>query len=328
MSQVCPVLLLLLAVSGAASSQEIPAAPGRMVAVGGHLLHVNCSGAGAPVVVIESGLGDFSTDWTLVQSGVGAFTRVCTYDRAGYAWSEPGPKPRTFAQINLELKEGLKALGERGPFVLVGHSYGGPVVRAFAAAYPKDVAGMVLVDGVHEDQRVTIMGKAVRLRDGAKGIPIPPPRRAVGAEGKSTTRMPPALGPVRPPLDRLPGDAQRANLWASAQQALNDAENSQREWSTEYFALWHEHPQKGLLGGKPLVVLTRAKGGYEDLDIPAEQIERERLDSQRALLGLSTNSRQVLLDSGHNMHLEVPDEVVAAIRSVVDAVRKGGTVVK
>ncbi len=323
----CLLAPLFLALSGLTLAQEIPPPPGQLVNVGGHLLHFKCAGAGAPTVVIESALGDFSTDWTLVQTGVAPFTRVCAYDRAGYAWSEPGPKPRTFAQINLEMKEGLRLLGEKPPFLLVGHSYGGPVVRAYGAAYPKDVAGLVLVDAVHEDQRVTIMGKAVRLRDGAKGIPIPP-RLAVRAEEKATTRVPPAPGPVRPPLDRLPADARRANLWASAQPALDDAENSQREWSTEYFALWHEHPQKGLLGGKPLVVLTRAKGGTKDLDIPAEQIERERLDSQRALLGLGTNGRQRILDSGHNMHLEAPDEVVSAIRSAVEAIHRGGSFVE
>jgi pimeloyl-ACP methyl ester carboxylesterase len=198
-----------------------PPPPGRMVDVGGHLMHFRCTGEGSPAVVVEGGLGDFSTDWTLVQSGVAAFTRVCTYDRAGYAWSEPGPRPRTFAQINLELKEGLKALGERPPFVLVGHSFGGPVVRAYAAAYPGDVAGMVLVDGVHEDQRVVIRGKAVRIRDGAKGAAIPPPRLAVRADEKASGSAPPAPGPVAPPLDRLPPEAQRIHLWASVQPALD-----------------------------------------------------------------------------------------------------------
>src|SRR5689334_5843271 len=80
-----------------------PKAPGKLVDVGGHRLHVNCSGKGSPTVVVENGLGDSSFDWVLVQSQVARFTRICTVDRAGYAWSDPGPKPRTFAQINLEV---------------------------------------------------------------------------------------------------------------------------------------------------------------------------------------------------------------------------------
>src|SRR4029077_7273056 len=139
-------------------------------------LHLNCQGSGRPTVVVENGLGDFSFDWVLVAARVSRFTRICTYDRAGYAWSDPGPKPRSFAQLNLELRDALAGLGERPPFVLVGHSFGGPVVRSFAGAYPDRVAGMVLVDSVFEDQRVPIQGKAVRLRDGATGKPIPSPR--------------------------------------------------------------------------------------------------------------------------------------------------------
>jgi len=92
----------------------------------------------------------------------------------GYAWSDPGPKPRTFAQINLELRDALAKLREKGPFVLVGHSYGGPVIRNFTMTYPQDVAGMVLVDSAHEGLRVGIGGKAtMRLGDGARSVSIP-----------------------------------------------------------------------------------------------------------------------------------------------------------
>src|SRR5215469_2490136 len=126
-----------------AADVPTPAPPGKLVDLGGHRLHVNCTGRGRPIVVVEDGLGDFSFDWTLVQSRVSRFTRICTYDRAGYAWSDSGPMPRTFAQLNLELKDALGKLGERGPYVLVGHSFGGPVVMNFAILYPRDVAGMV-----------------------------------------------------------------------------------------------------------------------------------------------------------------------------------------
>src|SRR5262249_14104378 len=113
-------------------AQPAPRAPGELVDLGGHRLHVHCMGKGRPTVVVENGLGDFSFDWSLVQLRVKRFERICTYDRAGYAWSDPGPKPRTFAQVNLELHDALAKLGESGPYVLVGHSYGGPVVRNFA----------------------------------------------------------------------------------------------------------------------------------------------------------------------------------------------------
>jgi pimeloyl-ACP methyl ester carboxylesterase len=136
-------------------------------------------------VVVENGLGDFSFDWILVHNKVAAVTRICTYDRAGYAWSEPGPKPRTFAQINLELRDALVKLHEHGPFVLVGHSYGGPVIRNFAETNPRDVVGMVLVDAAFEGQRVGIGGgKTMRLGEDAKGRSVPPPREEMKESDK------------------------------------------------------------------------------------------------------------------------------------------------
>ena len=89
--------LLAICLGAMAQSGSAPAPTGKLVELGGHRLHVNCSGKGSPTVVIENGLGDFSFDWILVQTRVAKFTRICAYDRAGYAWSDPGPKPRTFA---------------------------------------------------------------------------------------------------------------------------------------------------------------------------------------------------------------------------------------
>src|SRR5690242_4801294 len=103
---------LILGAAPAFTDNNRPKPLGKMVDLGGHRLHVNCTGKGRPTVVVENGLGDFSFDWILVQSRVSEFTRICAYDRAGYAWSDPGPKPRTFAQINLELRDALSKLGE------------------------------------------------------------------------------------------------------------------------------------------------------------------------------------------------------------------------
>jgi pimeloyl-ACP methyl ester carboxylesterase len=186
---------------------------------------------------------------------------------------------------------------------------------------------MVLVDSVEEDQRVAIQGKAVRLRDGAKGTPIPPPRAGMRASDTPALRAPavrPAQASLSPLYQRLPPGVQKLHLWAEALPHLEDAENSQREWSTEYFAEMHRTNQAGSLGAIPLIVLTRAEGGYGDnLDFPASQLERERKDSQARLTQLSTNSKQIVLQCGHNMHLEAPEEVAEAIREVVEAVRHG-----
>jgi pimeloyl-ACP methyl ester carboxylesterase len=318
------VLAVIGIFSSTATSAEPPEPPGKLVHLGGHRLHLHIIGQGSPTVVVENGLGDFSFDWILIQARVARFARICTYDRAGYAWSEPGPKPRTFAQLNLELHNALTKVGERGPFILVGHSFGGPVVRNYASMYPKEVVGMILVDSVQEDQRVVIQGKAVRLSDGAKGRKIPIPREKMTESDKP--RLPAASGPAEPPtLDplyqKLPPAQQKMRLWAQALPQLNDAEDSQRDWSTEYFANLRREPQAGSLGAIPLIVLTRAEGGYgNDLDIPAAQLERERKETQAKLALLSTNSKQIILRTDHNMHLLSPDDVVSAIREVVEAV--------
>ena len=319
------VICFVFAISAWAASPA-PKPPGKLVDLGGHKLHINCTGKGAPTVVIENGLGDFSFDWVLVQRKVSSFSRVCTYDRAGYAWSDPGPQPRTFAQLNLELHDALAKLKEHGPFLLVGHSFGGPVVRNFALMYPHEVAGIVFVDAAHEGLRVGVGGRAtIRLGEDAKGRSIPPPHENMKSSGRPST--PPPAGPQpEQPLEALyqalPPAEQRMHLWAQALPEIDGAENSQREWSGEYYAKQLASPQAGTLGSIPVIVLTRADGGFgNDQDVPAAQQEKERKEGQAKLAQLSTNSRQILVHSGHNMELEAPDEIVAAIREVAQGAR-------
>jgi pimeloyl-ACP methyl ester carboxylesterase len=297
-----------------------------MVVLGGHQLHFNCTGKGKPTVIIEGGFEEFSFDWVLVQSKVENFTRICTYDRAGYAWSDNGPLPRTFAQINLELHDALAKLDEHGPFVLVGHSFGGPIVRNFANVYPGDVAGIVLVDAVSEDQRFEMWHKAVLMRDGAKEKPVPPTHETLLPTDKPEPPMYYKQGNVQkidPPFDRLPPEIQTLHLWAQSQRNLAASEENERTWSPEYFALWHAKPDSSKLGSIPLIVLTRAEGNFSDkLDIPAAQQESERKQNQARLAALSKNSEQRIIASGEDMQVEASDSVTKAIRDVIDVINK------
>jgi pimeloyl-ACP methyl ester carboxylesterase len=114
--------------------------PGNLIDIGGWRLHLNCKGearASQPTVILESGIGDFSVEWGLVQPGVAKFARVCSYDRAGDGWSDLGPQPRTLRQIVYELHTLLDKAGVKPPLLLVGHSFGGLVVRLYAATYPR-----------------------------------------------------------------------------------------------------------------------------------------------------------------------------------------------
>lgn len=130
---------------------ESPAAPGTFVWVGDHRLHLDCRGEGSPTVVFDAGLGGSSLDWSRVQPRVADFTRACTYDRAGYGWSDAGPSPRDSLRITRELERLLGNASVAAPYVLVGHSFGGFNVRLFSHNNPERVAGLVLIDPSHED---------------------------------------------------------------------------------------------------------------------------------------------------------------------------------
>src|SRR5690349_5336558 len=150
------LFLLMRAITILAQNESTPPLPppGKLVDVGGWRLHLYCTGekrAGQPTVILEPGIGDFSVEWSLVQPGVAKYARVCSYDRAGDGWSDWGPHPRTYRQIVYELHTLLDKAGVKPPFVLVGQSYGGWLVRLYALTYPSDVAGMVLVDAGADD---------------------------------------------------------------------------------------------------------------------------------------------------------------------------------
>jgi pimeloyl-ACP methyl ester carboxylesterase len=153
------IALLLLLVSGAGyqflSSRRdlrLHPAPGRLIDIGGYRLHLNCLGSGSPTVIFDSGLRDDSLAWYKVQPEVAKRERACTYDRAGLGWSDPSPLPRTSRVMATELHTLLQNAQIRDPYILVGHSLGGMNMRMFAALYPQEVVGLVLVDSVYPYQ--------------------------------------------------------------------------------------------------------------------------------------------------------------------------------
>ena len=138
-------------VEEARDAKRFPA-PGVLVNIGDFSMHLYCIGSGSPTVVLDAGLGVLSLTWAPVQKRVAKTTRVCSYDRAGYAWSDSAPTPRTSQNIAANLHTLLANAGEKPPFVLVGHSFGGYNVRVFAHEHKAEVVGLVLVDSSHEEQ--------------------------------------------------------------------------------------------------------------------------------------------------------------------------------
>ena len=313
-----------------------PAPLGRLYDVGGHKMHLYRTGNGGPTVVLEAGAGAFSLDWYFVQREVEKFTTVCSYDRAGHAWSELGPRPRTMRQAVADLHRLLAQAGISGPLVMVGHSYGGMLVRVFAADYPDQVAGMVLVDSSFENSFGNINGKIVRSWDDVKPRVVPAARAKINDDERVLTA--PELegyqqflkwaGPptIEDPFTRLPEPIQKIRLWAMSlpQSNVTDYNPYGSEEAILLFAdrLRIEHP----LGKKPLVVLTRKskahtpEQGATQKDM--ERMEQVRVEGERSLANLSGNS--VFAESDYPVHeiqLTQPDLVVSAIQNVLEAVK-------
>ena len=315
--------LLLISMGNLYGQRGVDPPPlGKLVDAGGHLIHLNVMGKGDPAVIMENGSFDFSFIWSLVQPEVSKFTRVVSYDRAGYAWSETGPLPRTSHQLVYELHTALQNSGIKGPYILVGQSFGGFLVRAFARYYPKEVAGMVLVDVLNEDERINIDNKMVRIRDFAKGRKPPIPQIMSKTIRRDVQDSVVANTQIEPPMDKLPADIQKLQIWAQSRMRFIRAGQSEMDWSPEDVADMYANKGKKeyRLGNIPLIVISKGDGGYEGMPDGME-LEAERLRLQEELSHLSTNGKHIVdKKSGHNIHLEDPQIVIDAIRQVVNAV--------
>jgi thioesterase domain-containing protein len=238
--------------------------PGRMVDVDELKMHIHCTGEGSPTVILEAGLDDFSIFWSQVQPEIAQSVRVCSYDRAGLGWSEPSPNPRTSETMVKELHILLVNAKLDPPYVLVGHSFGGALVRLYAHLYPDEVMGMVLADSAPDDVLAQYRAIAVSTKYFGTGI----------AEN----------------------EAFESNL-----AEVRDANVS--------------------IFDKPLIVISRGywdpMPGFSEKDNKfAWQMWQEM---QVELLSLSSDSRQIIAgESEHNIHLQQPELVIDAIRSVVE----------
>jgi len=291
--------------------------PGRILAG----FHVTVEGQGTPVVVLEAGIAASSLSWSLVQKNIAAFTTVLSYDRRGYGWSDRPIDARTVANAASDLEEMLANTGLPGPFVLVGHSLGGLIVRVLQQKSPSQVAGMVLVDPVVRAEwqnplkhpmiargatlsrrgallaRLGFVGLAIRLlTGGSHRVPKLLARLSAGNGAGVASRL---VGEVRKmPREQWPAIAQH---W-SHPQSFETMADYLEQLPLSVTQLEAERP----LGDMPLVVLSASQSVPEHLHDAA----------------LSNRGRHIVVpESGHWMQLDSPDAVIEAVRQVVEEVR-------
>ncbi len=275
-----------------AAGDEVLPMPGQLIDVGGHSLHLNCSGSGRPTVILEPAAGGMSSDLAWITPAVARDTRVCVYDRAGRGWSEPADSPQDGAQIATDLHTLLQRGHVPGPYVLAGHSFGGLYALTFAARYPDEVAGMVLVDSTEPGSAAT-------------------PATSPGNEGsyEITWRASALLSSsARLGLGRLLG-VTPSHLQSTLDEYMQATASRNQAASLRDFA------------DKPLGVLTAGSGS-----------DAAWFAFQEDLASLSTNSVHRVIEDATHADLVADEDAAAAtsqaILDVVASVRSGGRVVR
>lgn len=254
--------------------------PGRLIDVGGHSLHLSCTGSGSPTVVLEPGAGGTSSDLGLIAPAVARDTRVCVYDRAGRGWSEPADTPQDAATIATDLHTLLDRAGVPGPYVLAGHSFGGYYVLAFAARYPDEVAGMALVDST------------------APAAAATPPASSSDAAGSYDV-----MGRVSALVSAAARVATVSQLRSTIDEYIQGGSSAEQAAALDDFA------------NKPLVVLTAGSGS--DADWSAAQDEMATLSTNSAHLVVqgATHASMISDETDAAATAQAILDVVSSVRS-------------
>ncbi len=273
--------------------------PGQLIDLGGYRLHLNCSGEGSPTVILEHGSSGSYLDWYRVQPEIGRFTRVCSYDRAGYGWSDRSPKPRLPSAMAEELHTLLERAGQKPPFVLVGHSMGAFDMLMYAHRYPEEVSALVLVDGSHPDESTpfSVRDKLwLRFMQWTSPFGLPRWRKWCASGPEDMVALKAAV-----------------NCKARVFAAEFEQRSALPAGAEEIRALPN-------LGAVPLIVISR------DPDRKNEQtsgaVEHRWTELQKELLHLSPNATQLVAEgSGHAVPVQRPDVIVDSVRRVVEQAR-------
>jgi pimeloyl-ACP methyl ester carboxylesterase len=295
-------------------------APGKLVDIGGLRLHINCTGVGSPAVVMEAGPNDSSIIWELVRPRISKFTRVCSYDRAGFGWSDAPNEPRSSLNIANELARLLTRAAVPGPYVLVGHDFGTLDLRVFTARHRQEVAGMVFVDSVHPDihhrppfnvaAQSAIANFYYRLIPWTVPLGLP---RILGwcRDNFTFPKQPEEWARLVP---EAAAQYCRLQSWRAEQAQATDENGS------SFYA------NAGPLGDMPLIVLSHDPrvndfGGFFS---PADLVKAENawMEMQGELRTLSSRSEWIVAKgSPHWIQIHRPELVTSAVQEIVSDAR-------
>jgi pimeloyl-ACP methyl ester carboxylesterase len=277
-----------------------PEAPGQRVDVGGYQLHIDCQGEGSPTVILEPGFARFSLNERALQGQLASLTRVCVYDHAGFGWSDLAPTARTTPQLVTELETLLQNADIGGPYILIGQSLGGFVVRLFASQHPDDVAGVILVEATPPDFLKQITG----AQSGPDGLQLALKAALQTATDNNWTTQ--SLLPILSLTDDVAPD-QRDNFIALAT-APTYIEAALAEWEIR-LANADAVIEAGDLGNTALVVLV---GGDRLTRLNAEDLLWLPAQVQQAKL--SSRSRMIIAQNSiHSIALDQPEAIIDAL---------------
>lgn len=292
--------------------------PGQLVDVGGYKLHIHCEGEGSPTVIVLAGSGVPSTYYWLIQNQAAKTTRVCVYDRAGYAWSEEGSGDLSPMGQVKDLETLLANAGIEAPYILAGHSYGGYIARLYTQANPEAVAGLVMIDSAHEDQWTSYPQS---IQDLAKQM-YSGPNKPFNVFLMGFLRSLQTILPVSDPMaDYFPPDVAET---LTAVQKLHPLMIYTVKAEVSDMALG-KSPRVLHLGDVPMIVITHGvpvelMGQSDEANAGFEWVN---LEMQTRLLSLSTNVRQVFAEESN--HDEIPvkqaDLVVEALNDLLSGSR-------
>lgn len=273
--------------------------PGKLLDVGGHRLHLYSTGEGGPTVVLDAGLSGTSLGWALVQAEASKFTRVCSYDRAGYAWSEESRSKR----VSSNLAEELHALLHKGnipaPYILVGHSFGGCNALMFASRYPEETLGVILVDSVHESMLQETSPQGI--------LDHPMFQRLLSITGYKRLRGPSAV--IKQMFQPLPEKIRR--MYVAQMNKTSYTNTVLREMESLRESLAELRESKVHLQEKPLIVITAGKFSNGEEALLWNQ-------QQRALLAKSNQAKQIIAEnSDHMINHHEPAVIVDAIQEIL-----------